>query len=430
MEQTIVKPTPGGRAPAPKPQSEKSADNTVVISKSPELVNNDSVVAYGNNPLLAEANGLLSIIGQIRATATHSDPLFLKETLAQKLRDYENRLRHHDVDLDTIDTARYCLCCSLDEAVLNTNWGGHSFWSHDSLLSSFYASSQGGEAFFKYLDKCMAQSDTNLDLLELMYVCLSLGFLGQYRLEKNGLESHRKLRRQVIAILKSYGRGIPQELSNSIEQHILNGSKASDRAPLWVVCSVTAALLVCIFMYFSYELNRASNRTFSQLVNLVQPQQLNQDTTSESKSAPIADRISMYLATEIGRGLINVEPLQDRVRISLKSQDLFESGSADVVAYIQPVISKLARTLESTQGKIIVTGHTDDRPIFTSKYPSNWHLSLARATAMSEQLISNSALKGRVIPEGLGDARPLVENNSDENRAINRRIEIDLLVAN
>lgn len=276
----------------------------------------------------------------------------------------------------------------------------------------------------------MAQPDTNLDLLELMYVCLSLGFLGQYRLEKNGLESHRKLRRQIIAILKSYGRGIPQELSNNIEQHILNGSKASDRAPLWVVCSVTAALLVCIFMYFSYELNRASNRTFSQLVNLVQPQQLNQDTTSESKSAPIAERISMYLATEIGKGLINVEPLQDRVRISLKSQDLFESGSADVVAYIQPVISKLARTLESTQGKIIVTGHTDDRPIFTSKYPSNWHLSLARATAMSEQLISNSALEGRVIPEGLGDARPLVENNSDENRAINRRIEIDLLVAN
>ncbi|MDF5622589.1 type IVB secretion system protein IcmH/DotU, partial [Vibrio parahaemolyticus] len=167
----MVKPTPGGRAPASKPQSEKSVDNTVVISKIPELVNNDSVVAYGNNSLLAEANGLLSIIGQIRSTATHSDPLFLKETLAQKLRDYENRLRQHDVDLDTIDTARYCLCCSLDEVVLNTNWGGNSFWSHDSLLSSFYASSQGGEAFFKHLDKCMAKPDVNLDLLELMYVC-------------------------------------------------------------------------------------------------------------------------------------------------------------------------------------------------------------------------------------------------------------------
>ncbi|MDW2178607.1 OmpA family protein, partial [Vibrio sp. 1637] len=92
--------------------------------------------------------------------------------------------------------------------------------------------------------------------------------------------------------------------------------------------------------------------------------------------------------------------------------------------------SKVARTLEATQGKIIITGHTDDRPIFTSKYPSNWHLSLARATSLSEQLIANSALKGRVIPEGLGDARPLVENDSEKNRAMNRRIEIDLIVGN
>ena len=78
----------------------------------------------------------------------------------------------------------------------------------------------------------------------------------------------------------------------------------------------------------------------------------------------------------------------------------------------------------------MVAGHTDDKPIFTSKYPSNWHLSLARATSMSEQLIANSALEGRVLPEGLGDARPLVDNTSDENRALNRRIEIDLMVAN
>ncbi len=275
MEQTIVKPTPGGRAAVSKAQPQRSADSTVVISKSPELVNNDSVVAYGDNPLLAEANGLLSIIGQIRATATHSDPL-----------------------------------------------------------------------------------------------------------------------------------------------------------PLWVVCSVTSALLVCIFMYFSYELNKASNQTFAQLVNLIQPTPAVSNPMVESKSAPIAERISMYLATEIGKDLVTVEALQDRVRISLRAQDLFESGSASVVAYIQPVISKVARTLEATQGKIIITGHTDDRPIFTSKYPSNWHLSLARATSLSEQLIANSALKGRVIPEGLGDARPLVENDSEENRAMNRRIEIDLIVGN
>ncbi|CAH1563434.1 MULTISPECIES: type VI secretion system protein TssL, long form [Vibrio] len=429
MEQTIIKPTPGGR-PNLKQPDVKPVDSTVVISKSPEIVNNDSVVAFGLNPILAEANGILSMVGQIRSTASHSDVLFLKETLAQKLRDYENRLRQHNVELETIDTARYCLCCSMDEAVLNTHWGSQSTWSHDSLLSSFYSSSQGGEAFFKHLDNALSQPESQLDLLELMYVCLSLGFVGQYRLEKNGLEDHRRLRKQIMSILKSYGRGTAQEMSANIDKRTVTGSQMSERAPLWVVCSVTSAILVCVFMYLSYDLNRASNRTFSNLVNLIQPDRQVASAELESKVQPVADRISMYLATEMNKGLVTVEALPDRVRISLKAQDLFESGSADVVAYIQPVVSKIARTLEATEGKILVTGHTDDNPIFTSKYPSNWHLSLARATAMSDQLIANSGLEGRVLPEGLGDARPLVENTSSDNRALNRRIEIDLIVAN
>ena len=183
-------------------------------------------------------------------------------------------------------------------------------------------------------------------------------------------------------------------------------------------------------MYFSYDLNKASNQTFTNLINLIAPAQVESTVQTDSQVTDIAERISMYLATEISKGLVTVDALSDRVRISIKAQDLFESGSADVVEYIQPVISKLARTLEATEGKILVAGHTDDKPIFTSKYPSNWHLSLARATSMSEQLIANSALEGRVLPEGLGDARPLVDNTSDENRALNRRIEIDLMVAN
>ncbi|ELY1985708.1 type VI secretion system protein TssL, long form [Vibrio harveyi] len=430
MEQTIIKPTPGGRPTNANISVPKSADSTVVISKNPEVVNNDSVVAFGSNPILAEANGILSIIGQIRATASHSDVLFLKETLAQKLRDYENRLRQQNINLETIDTARYCLCCAIDEAVLNTNWGSQSTWSHDSLLTSFYSSSQGGEAFFQHLETCMSFPETQLDLLELMYVCMSLGFVGQYRLEKNGLETHRRLRKQVVSVLKSNGRGLQQRLSDNIESRLLNGSQVAERAPLWVVCSVTLAILVCIFMFFSYDLNKASNQTFASLINLISPNQTEMAPTSDSQVIKVAERVSMYLATEINKELVTVEALSDRVRISLKAQDLFESGSAEVVEYIQPVISKLSRTLETTEGKILVTGHTDDNPIFTSKYPSNWHLSLARATAMSEQLIANSALEGRVLPEGLGDARPLAENSTDENRAFNRRIEIDLMVAN
>ncbi len=427
MEQTILKPTPGRNLRASKVEGIQASDNTIVISQNPELINHDSILAYGENSILSEANGLLSIVGQIRTTPSHSDPSFLKEALTNRLRDYEVRLRQHNVDPEAIDIARYSLCCALDEAVLNTSWGSQSFWAHDSLLNSFYASSQGGETFFKRLDNCMVNPHLHLDLLELMYVCLSLGFLGQYRLKKNGLEDHRALKKKIISVLKAHGRVLHQDLSNEVEQHILTGSPLYERAPMWVVCAVTSALLVSIFMYLNYELNKASNHTFSQLINLVQTDKGGSPTPG-SKSTHVAKRVSTYLATEVEKELVTVQVLQDRVRISLKAQDLFESGRADIVEYVQPVISKLARTLEATKGKIIVTGHTDDKPIFTSKFPSNWHLSLARATAVSELLISNSKLDGRVIPEGLGDARPLAENSSEENRALNRRVEIDIIV--
>ena len=88
---------------------------------------------------------------------------------------------------------------------------------------------------------------------------------------------------------------------------------------------------------------------------------------------------------------------------------------------------KIARALEGTEGRILVSGYTDDLPIFTSKYPSNWHLSLARANAMSDALASGANLHGRLWPEGHGNANPIAPNDSAQNRALNRRVEIDLL---
>ncbi|CAH1558298.1 type VI secretion system protein TssL, long form [Vibrio rotiferianus] len=426
MEQTIVKPSPGRKKPPTT--KEVSSDSTIVLSSNAEHINNDSIVAYGSNPVLAEANGILSIVAQIRATATHSDIHHLKESLAQKLRDYENRLRQQEVSLETIDIARYSLCCVIDEAVLNTNWGGQSAWSHDSLLSSFYSSSKGGEAFYENLKKCMDTAESNLDLLELMFVCMSLGFVGQYRLEQNGLESHRRLRKQVTSILKNFGRCNNIEWAYDPTESVTSGSQSAESAPIWVLCSVTAAILVCVFMYFNHALNAASNKTFSNLMNLVSKDQSIISTSTIINTKPIAEKISVYLSTEIEKGIVSVDSLQDRVRITIKAQDLFESGSADLVEYIDPIIFKIGQTLESVEGKIVITGHTDDKPIFTSKFPSNWHLSLARATALTDRLLDSGALKSRVIPEGVGDARPLVENDSESNRSINRRIEIDLLL--
>ena len=88
---------------------------------------------------------------------------------------------------------------------------------------------------------------------------------------------------------------------------------------------------------------------------------------------------------------------------------------------------KIGRAFENTQGRILISGHTDDQPIFTSKYPSNWHLSLARATTVANFMAGTGKLTGRLWPEGRGEAEPMFPNNSKENQARNRRVEIDLM---
>ncbi|EPU3407231.1 type VI secretion system protein TssL, long form [Vibrio vulnificus] len=429
MDETIVKPTPGRKkAPQSTPVTSLESDNTVLFTQNSKETRETSIVAFGNNVLLAEANVIVSLLGQIRATATHSDVKQLREAFVQKMRDYENRLRLQGANSKQIDIARYCLCCAIDEAVLNTEWGSQSVWGHNSLLSTFYSNTQGGEQFFIHLDESLAEPNKHLDLLEVMYICMSLGFLGQFRVRENGIEQHRSLKNRVMDVLKSHGRDYSPSLNDDALAKVLVGEQIAEKAPLWVVLSITAAVLVSVYMYLSYSLNEKSDQTFSQLMNLVPSKEIENQSADYISSLAVANQIQRSLATEIEMGLLKVDALPDRVRITFQSNDLFESGSAELVAHIFPVVSKVARALEATNGKILVVGHTDNNPIFTSKFPSNWHLSLARATALTDRLASAGKLSGRVIPEGMGDARPLVSNETAEGRSINRRVEIDLLV--
>ncbi|KGK12054.1 flagellar motor protein [Vibrio navarrensis] len=431
MDQTIVKPTPGKKkGNAPQPATVVESDNTVLLTQMIKEEKESSVIAYGSNTLLAEANVIFSLLGQIRSTAAHSDVKQLREAFVQKMRDYENRLRLQNANAKQIDIARYCLCCAIDEAVLNTTWGSQSVWGHNSLLSTFYSNTQGGEQFFVHLDECLKDAKQSLDLLEVMYLCMSLGFKGHFRLKENGNEQHRALKIQVMDVLKNNERVPKNALGEGCIQNVLMGEQTTEKAPIWVVLSITAALLACVYMYLSFSLNEKSDATFTNLINLLPDRQVDATHESYASSLAISREMERFLATEIEMGILQVEALADRVRITFQSQDLFQSGSAEMVAHIQPVVSKVARALEATNGKILVVGHTDNEPIFTSKFPSNWHLSLARATSLTDRLMASGALHGRIIPEGRGDAKPLASNDTLEGRQKNRRVEIDLLIPN
>lgn len=114
--------------------------------------------------------------------------------------------------------------------------------------------------------------------------------------------------------------------------------------------------------------------------------------------------------------------------ISLKDTLLFPKGSALLTPRAQQVISGVGKSLSQLPNYTRVEGHTDNLPIHTAQFPSNWELSVIRATNVAQQLINEGSIKPeKISATGYGEYRPLVANNNEANRAINRRVDIVIL---
>jgi type VI secretion system protein ImpK len=107
-------------------------------------------------------------------------------------------------------------------------------------------------------------------------------------------------------------------------------------------------------------------------------------------------------------------------------EGLFASGSGEVEPARTALIETVGRALNQLSDQVLITGHTDDVPIGTLRFPSNWHLSQRRADAVRE-LLARVVTPARLVAEARADSEALAPNNSPANRALNRRVEITLL---
>ena len=138
-----------------------------------------------------------------------------------------------------------------------------------------------------------------------------------------------------------------------------------------------------------------------------------------------ADDIKEKLKTEIEQGLVTVESHGFRIVIRINEKGSFASASAVLQPGFEPVMDKITQSVAESQGKVIVSGHTDDIPIKTIMYRSNWELSASRAVTVAQYMLEKQQIDPhRFLIEGHADTHPLVPNDSPQNRAINRRVEI------
>ncbi len=144
-----------------------------------------------------------------------------------------------------------------------------------------------------------------------------------------------------------------------------------------------------------------------------------QNTGNRLAGTPLDSRMANAVSTEVTeRGLI----------IHIKDNILFESGNAELKEDARAVLSLLSDELKGIENHLLIEGHTDNVPISTAKYPSNWELSAARATNVVRYFVENKGyIPERISARGFGEYRPIASNATDFGRNRNRRVDIVVL---
>ncbi len=138
-----------------------------------------------------------------------------------------------------------------------------------------------------------------------------------------------------------------------------------------------------------------------------------------------ADEIKKELQAEVAQGLLDVETDMQRVILRIQEKGAFPSGSASLQKQFEPVMGRIATLLTKTSGSIVIAGHTDNIPIKTARFRSNWELSAARSVTVMHFLRSIVDInESRFLVEGHADSKPLEPNDTAGGRARNRRVEI------
>ncbi|MDP9729203.1 flagellar motor protein MotB [Alicyclobacillus tolerans] len=148
---------------------------------------------------------------------------------------------------------------------------------------------------------------------------------------------------------------------------------------------------------------------------------------NDSKLNHLYAILQSYIQSHNLSGNVSLQNQQRGVQITLKDVVLFDTGSANIRPAAQKILLGLIPFFRSLQNQIVVEGYTDNEPIDTPIYPSNWELSAGRAMGVVRFLASHGIAPQRLSGIGYGQYRPIVPNNTPQNRQMNRRVNIVIL---
>lgn len=184
----------------------------------------------------------------------------------------------------------------------------------------------------------------------------------------------------------------------------------------WQTIYCSLMLLLMVFFVMIAAWSTVETRKMAYARNIVEKPKIDRDDAVEKMKA-YAERPEL-------KGLFNLEAFQGGFKAVVETPVLFASGKADVNPQAHPMLDEIARLAADTALFVTIEGHTDNTPVSTLEFPSNWELSTIRAINVLRYLRGQGVRADRISAIGYAEQRPIADNNTDAGRNKNRRIEI------
>ena len=385
------------------------------------------------NPIVRAASDLLILLGRLRTGLVEMQGGALLEHTAREIDRFERRAMEAGVPPQDVDLAKYALSATADDIVQNLPGTDRGAWIQYGMAARFFNDRSSGVNFYRRLEDAMRAPGQRFEVLELMLICLQLGFEGQYRTGAGGTVELQRGRAALYETLRRVVQRPGDDISVVWEAVPLGIRRSYGGLPVWVVMTIAGAMVVALFLTLSTLLNRQAGEVQEGILALHRGQPgivIERPAPVQEYVAPEStqlERIRATLAPEIAAGDIEVGAVNEFIFVRLGEVLRFASGSDALEGDFAPLAARILEAVNAEGGEVRVVGHTDSIPASgAGRFKTNEELSVARATTVRDLLAEGINDADRLTVEGAGPNQPIDDNATPEGRARNRRVEIML----
>lgn len=422
---TVIRPVEFGHG------AQKPSAVPVAMADAPKRVHdNKIIVAFAH---------VLDVSQDLRQVRAPDDPEALRIRLLEDITRARDMAVSDVGSLQRADSAAWLVAALVDDLVLNTPWGGHGIWPSRSLVATLYGDVDAGVQFFERLEDLRRYPDRDPELLELAYICLSLGFQGKYRVDAGySGGSLAEVRAATARLL--YSRDMVAELSPNWQGVLAANKPPRFAVPIWTLFVGAAVIATIAFILLDLRLSDRGEHLYD-MADALPPREQPAIYRPERDISIIGDvsvdtieieLLPQFVASKPDTLSVRFAGKEDNTAVTISVEgdkaDLFRPARADLNDAHIALVKALAKTIVGYGefiGEVTVVGHTDSvrlRP--TRLFQDNQELSEGRAKAFAK-LLERHGVPGELIKiRGAGAKEPVVSNKTRAGRTRNRRVEL------